>query len=273
MTDDEFLAAYLGLLGVERANSPSLELLRELHVAHLHRIPFENLSIHLGEPLSLEADRLAEKVLCRSRGGFCYELNGIFARLLELLGFRVILMAARVWAGAGLGPPLDHLVLRIETGTQGTWLADVGFGDHSVYPIEWEANLDQQEPGGTFRLEPQRNGDIDLYRNGSVQYRIETHPRILSDFEGMCWYHQTSPDSHFTRSLVCTRRTSEGRVTLSGRRLITTTESGRTEIELEGDDAVLDAYRTHFRIELERVPEITSPATASGRGPLQHDDS
>jgi N-hydroxyarylamine O-acetyltransferase len=70
MTDDEFLATYLGLLGVEPANSPSLELLRELHFAHLHCIPFENLSVHLGKPLSLEADRLAEKVLGRSRGGF-----------------------------------------------------------------------------------------------------------------------------------------------------------------------------------------------------------
>jgi N-hydroxyarylamine O-acetyltransferase len=79
VTDDEFVAAYLGRLGVQPATGPTLRLLRDLHFAHVHRIPFENLSIHLGEPLSLEPDRLAQKVLGRSRGGFCYELNGTFA--------------------------------------------------------------------------------------------------------------------------------------------------------------------------------------------------
>jgi N-hydroxyarylamine O-acetyltransferase len=89
-----------------------------------------------------------------------------------------------------------------------------------------------------------------------VQYRIETHPRALEDFEGMCWYHQTSPRSHFTRTVVCTRRTSEGRVTLSGRRLITTTESGRSEVVLSEDEDVLNAYRAHFGIDLDRVPRL-----------------
>ena len=271
MTDNEFVTAYLGRLEVQPGAEPTLEYLRALHCAHVNRVPFENLSIHLGEPLSLEPDRLAEKVLERFRGGFCYELNGVFARLLDLLGFQVTLMAARVWDGEAFGPPLDHLVLQVTTATEGIWLADVGFGDHSVYPIGWVTGLDQSEEGGTFRLEQQEGGDFDLYRNGSVQYRIETHPRTLGDFEGMCWYHQTSPRSHFTRTLVCTRRRSEGRVTLSGRRLITTTESGRTEEGLEGDRVVLNAYRVNFGIDLERVPEVT-PSTGALSGPPFDDD-
>ena len=254
--DDEFVAAYLARLGVEPARAPTLALLRELHFAHVCRIPFENLSIHLGEPLSLEPGPLAHKVLGRSRGGFCFELNGTFARLLDLLGFQVVLMAARVWGGGAFGPPLDHLALRVTTAAEGTWLVDVGFGDHSVYPVGWAPGLDQSEPGGTFRLEQAGDADVDVYRNGSVQYRIETHPRALGDFEGMCWYHQTSPRSHFTRTVVCTRRTPEGRVTLSGRRLITTTASGPTETVLAGDEAVLNAYRAYFGIDLERVPEL-----------------
>lgn len=260
MTDDEFTAAYLGRLGVELVKTPTLALLRELHYAHVCRIAFENLSIHLDEPLSLEPGRLAQKVLGRSRGGFCYELNGTFARLLEALGFGVTLLAARVWDGEAFGPPLDHLALRVTTAADGTWLADVGFGEHSLYPIAWEPGLDQSEPGGTFRLAPAGEGDFDLYRNGSVQYRIETHPRALGDFEAMCWYHQTSPRSHFTRTVICTRRTSEGRVTLSGRRLITTSESGRTETVLSEDEDVLVAYRTHFGIYLDRIPDLTTIA-------------
>ncbi len=147
-TDDEFVAAYAARLEVEPAEAPTLAGLRELHHAHVGRIPFENLSIHLDEPVSLEPGRLAQKVLGRSRGGFCYELNGMFARLLDILGFGVTLSAARVWDGDSFGPPLDHLVLLVEAGADGNWLADVGFGDHSLYPIAWEPDSDQVEPGG-----------------------------------------------------------------------------------------------------------------------------
>jgi N-hydroxyarylamine O-acetyltransferase len=108
-----------------------------------------------------------------------------------------------------------------------------------------------------FRLEPTDDGNWDLYRNGAVQYRIEHISRLLADFEAMCWYQQTSPSSHFTRSLVCTRRTDAGRVTLSGRRLIITTEDGRREAEIEGDEGLLDTYREVFGMDLDRVPTVS----------------
>jgi len=85
-------------------------------------------------------------------------------------------MAAWVWAGEAFGPASRPSRPPGRNPADGTWLADVGFGDHSVYSITWETDSDQSEPGGTFRLEEQQNGDIDLYRNGCVQYRIETHP-------------------------------------------------------------------------------------------------
>ena len=257
---EDFVRAYLRRLGVDSAGPADLTLLRELHAAHLRRIPFENISIHLGEPLSLEPAELTDKILVRGRGGFCYELNGLFALLLSELDYRVSLLGARVWDGQTFGPPLDHLVLAVGMAdADERWAVDVGFGDHSVYPLPWKDSVDHDDPDGVFRFERADDGDWDLYRNAAVQYRIEQHPRVLSEFDAMCWYHQTSPNSPFTRSTVCSRRTDEGRVTLSGRRLITTTADGKHEEEIAEDDLLLATYTTVFGIELERLPSAPLP--------------
>src|SRR6476661_8880772 len=76
--------------------APTAALLGALHQAHLFAVPFENLSIHYGQPITLEDETLYDKIVSRRRGGFCYELNGLFARLLRRLGFTVTLLSARV---------------------------------------------------------------------------------------------------------------------------------------------------------------------------------
>jgi hypothetical protein len=110
-------------------------------------VPFENLSIHLGEPVSLDERDLIGKIVGRRRGGFCYELNGAFALLLEALGAQVSRVAARVYGEAGLGPPFDHLALIVRpAGGSGPWLADVGFGSHSDFPLLLDRRDDQDDP-------------------------------------------------------------------------------------------------------------------------------
>ncbi|MET9800399.1 arylamine N-acetyltransferase [Streptomyces sp. NPDC006368] len=247
---------YLRRIGATRPTRLDADALRELHVRHLLTVPFENLSIHLGEDIVLEEKALLDKVVYARRGGFCYELGGAFAALLRDLGFRVAFLQARSVDSEGRpGIPYDHLALRVETddGT-GPWLVDVGFGDHSHYPLALEDRGEQEDPGGTFRIEETSDGDVDVLRNGEVQYRIEQRTRELSDFRAGAWYHRTSPASHFTRSLVCSRLTEAGRITLSGRKLVTTLDGERTERILEGDDEVLAAYRDHFGIVLDLLP-------------------
>ncbi|MGH9058806.1 MAG: arylamine N-acetyltransferase family protein [Acidimicrobiales bacterium] len=257
MDQIEFVEAYVARLGLERREQADVVGLRALQSAHLQRVPFENLSIHLGEPITLDFDVLVDKILRRRRGGFCYELNGLFAELLTALGYRVTLLAARVWDGQQFGPPLDHLALRVEcVDDEVAWLADVGFGAHSHYPLRLRPGLEQADPGGVFRVEPAGEGDLDVWRDGTVQYHLEAHPRVLADFEAMCWYQQTSPRSHFTRTVVCTIQTGRGRLTLSGNRLIRTEGSGKQEVELADDAAILDEYRTSFGIALDQVPRV-----------------
>ncbi|MEV6318233.1 arylamine N-acetyltransferase [Streptomyces sp. NPDC051776] len=261
--------AYLRRIGATRPARADEAALRDLQLRHLCSVPFENLSIHLGEEIVLEETPLVDKVVGARRGGFCYELNGAFAALLTSLGWSVSLLAARVFTGPGrVGPPYDHMALRVESPDGGEpWLADVGFGDHSHHPLRFADGEAQADPRGTFRIVEAPAGDLDVFKDGEPQFRLDTRPRQLGDFEATCWWHRTSPKSRFTRSLVCSRLLENGgRITLSGRKLVTTTAGGRREEELKTDHDVLSAYRSHFGIELRHVPEVLAPLSeVSGR--------
>ncbi|WP_326723159.1 MULTISPECIES: arylamine N-acetyltransferase [unclassified Streptomyces] len=265
--------AYLRRIGAQYPAWPTSDALRELHRRHLEAVPFENLSIHLGEEIVLEEKRLLDKLVGARRGGFCYELNGAFGALLGALGFDVTLLAGRVYGDEGrLGIPYDHLALRVRTVDGGDWLTDVGFGAHSLYPLAFGERGEQEDPGGTFRVVeagPDAAGvrgaggsrereDLDVIRNGKTQYRLEVRPRVLGDFVTGAWWHSTSPVSHFARSLVCSRVTEDGgRITLSGRNFTVTAADGAKEVsELATDEEVLATYRDRFGIELGRVPEV-----------------
>jgi N-hydroxyarylamine O-acetyltransferase len=257
--DAATLAAYLGRIGAGRPAALDAAALAALHRAHQETVPFENLSIHLGEPISLDEDALIAKIVTRRRGGFCYELNGAFALLLESLGAQVSRVAARVYGADGrLGPLFDHLALvaSLPDGS-GPWLADVGFGAHSSYPLRYHDRDGQDDPGGRFSLADAQDGDVDVAKDGEPQYRIERRERSLADFVPTCWWQATSPDSHFTRSTICSRLTGAGRISLSGRTLIRTSGGTRTEQELDADADVLAAYQDHFGIVLDRVPTVT----------------
>ncbi|MFE1285187.1 arylamine N-acetyltransferase [Streptomyces sp. NPDC058751] len=265
--------AYLRRIGAQHPGWPTSGVLRELQLCHLRTVPFENLSIHLGEGIVLEEKRLLDKVVGSRRGGFCYELNGVFGALLAVLGFDVTLLAARVYGDDGKpGIPYDHLALRVRTADGGDWLTDVGFGAHSHYPLSFTERGEQRDPGGTFRVvesAPDAAGvrgaggsreyeDLDVLMGGKRQYRLEVRPRVLEDFAAGAWWHGTSPLSHFTRSPVCSRVTEDGgRITLSGRRFTVTAADGTKEVsELVTDEEVLATYRERFGIELDRVPEV-----------------
>jgi len=247
--------AYLSRIGMPTdPGPPSAELLRELHLRHLESVPFENLSIHLDEPVSLDEEALLDKIVQRRRGGFCYELNGAFAALLEALGFRVSRHAARVFNDDGqLGIPFDHLALIVDLEEE--WLVDVGFGRHSAYPLRLDWPDAQDDPGGKFLILDAPAGDVDVLMNGTPVYRMERRVRALDEFRIGAWWNTTSPESHFTRSLTCSLQLPDGRVTLSGNRLIRTVGDKRTETELP-EVEVLDAYRTVFGITLDQVPRV-----------------
>ena len=248
------VAAYLARISYDGPIEPTLPVLREIHLAHLRSVPFENLDIHLGRPISLDEEDLFAKLVPARRGGFCYELNGLFAALLRAIGYEVTLLAAQFPLADGRVPiEFDHLVLQVAAPGMALVLADVAAGRRSfASPLDIESDAPQWQPaaGASFRLLPE-SGAMHLWRQeagGAWErvYRFTWQPRQLSDFQTGCDFHQTSPESEFTRKRVCTVMTGDGRVTLSGNLLITTRNGARQEEELPDEAAWARALQVHF---------------------------
>lgn len=281
--------AYLDRIGYAGPLAPTAETLRALHRRHMLSVPFENLDIGLGREIVLDSVRFLKKIVNRHRGGFCYELNGAFAWLLTALGFRVTLLSARVADKDGItSKEFDHLTLRVEpaeapvrkdglgqalpgeklreearreegraeAGALGdVWLADVGFGNNFLEPLRLVSHVERQDPAGPFRLidagERWRLERREPEGGWRLQYDFSPKARQLSEFAGMCHYHQTSPESYFTRNRICSLATPNGRVTLSGMRLIVTSNGTKEEKVLATTADWRLALRDHFGIVLD----------------------
>src|SRR5689334_3711895 len=143
--------AYLKRINYHGPLDLTSETLRALQVAHLQSVPFENLSIHNGEPIVLDEDALFTKIVERKRGGFCYECNGVFAGLLRALGFEVVMLGAGVaHREGGFGPNFDHMALMVTL--KDRWLVDVGFGESFVEPLLLDSRDVQVQGTHAFRI-------------------------------------------------------------------------------------------------------------------------
>ncbi len=217
-------------------------------------VPFETLDISLGRPIRLDLGSLLSKVVEARRGGYCYELNGLFAALLRHLGYAVDLVSARV----------DDLGRRDSPTPSTTWPSS------SPRPCStdrcWPMSASVTASSSRCRcahgaVAHERGKDVGLVREGDdwhyreradggewrTQFVFTTTPHPLADFEPRNVWQQTSPESHFTRGPVVSRLTPTGRVTLRGTRLITTTPGRRDEVVLDEAD-VPAALAGHFGI-------------------------
>jgi len=240
---------------------PSLPLLRALHDAHMLAVPFENLSIHYHQPITLGDEALYDKIVRRRRGGFCYELNCLFAWLLQRLGFTVTPLSARVAQPDGdFTPEFDHMTLHVHQfdgwdGLDGAdWLADVGFGDSFRLPLRLQADVEQDGGDGhRYRLRfDAAEASWLMQQSGATgwesQYRFTLQPRIMADFAARCHFQQTSPTSHFTQKRICSLALPDGRITLSDLRLITTLHGIRDECELASEDEYREVLAQQFGV-------------------------
>jgi N-hydroxyarylamine O-acetyltransferase len=247
------IPAYLARISYQGPTNPTLQTLRGLHRAHMLSVPFENLDIGLKRKIVCDEEAFLHKIVDYHRGGFCYEMNGAFAALLRQLGFRVTLLSARVPRADGSdGPEFDHLTLRVDLDEP--WLADVGFGDFVLEPLLLKTDIVQDQGGKKYRLFEvgDRMHVQKCDRDGvwKPEYSFRLQARQLSDFAKMCRYHQTSPDSPFTKKRLCTIATPDGRITLSNMRLIVTHGNSREESEVESDVGWNAALKTHFGVVL-----------------------
>ena len=247
------IAHYLERLRFTGDYAADRDTLYALHRAHMLTVPFENLDIPLKRPIILEEQALYHKVVEYRRGGFCYELNGLFAALLREIGFQVDFLSARVWTGRDFSQDFDHMALLVHL-EDDQWLADVGFGDCFIEPLRFVANQEQTIRDVIYRLLPlddrwllQSRKPGEEWEN---QYLFSTTPYTLKDFEPMCEWQQHAPESGFNKRRICSRATDEGRVTLSDYKLIVSSPGHREEIILPSEKAVTAALEQHFAVDL-----------------------
>lgn len=251
------ISPYLARLNYFHSIKPDVETLYGLHLAHMQNVPFENLDIGVKRPIQLTEDALWRKIVINRRGGFCYELNGLFAALLKSIGFEVTYLNARVYNHEGkLGIDFDHLALLGRVPNQPErWLVDVGFGDSFNQPLSFEEKGEQVQGLRSYRLEQTAEGYVSWQKNynGSWErlYFFDLQPRQFpTDYEAACLYHQTSPASSFTRGSIISRATSDGRVSLEDGRLILTQNGQRIERRLKDKNEYHALLKEHFNITL-----------------------
>ena len=250
--------AYLERIGYSGGLRPCEKTLRKLHRAHTLGIPFENLDVYYRRPVSLETSALFKKIVTRARGGYCFEMNGLFAAVLKELGFKVRLLLARVGMDfkRKFGPK-THQVLMVEASNK-RWLADVGFGkDGLVEPIRLDTRDDQQQFSRVFRLDqdPGFGYVLDLVTPNTIrcQYAFTLEACTMADYLMSNYFTATHPDSLFVRHRICTIPTAQGRVTLTDTQLKIDSPAGIevTPILNEADFGI--KLRKYFGIDLDSV--------------------
>jgi N-hydroxyarylamine O-acetyltransferase len=230
---------------------PNLETLTQLQTAHLKSIPFENLDIHWNRPIVLDEERFFEKIVSDRRGGFCYELNGLFNTLLQDTGFQTRLISARVFNGKEFGPEFDHAAIIVSIDGE-EYLADVGFGTFSAEPLRFLVDVEQNDPAGLFviRRYDDKYFEVAKQNDGlwTPEYVFEDIARRLSDFEAMCDFQQYSPDSHFRKGKLCSIMTETGRKTLSEKTFVVTENGRKNETPVNSDSEFYTLLEREFGI-------------------------
>ncbi|KAK1163374.1 arylamine N-acetyltransferase, pineal gland isozyme NAT-10-like isoform X1 [Acipenser oxyrinchus oxyrinchus] len=225
------LTEYFARIGYTEPNyKADLKTLTELHEHHIRSIPFENLSIHCGEKITLDLETIYNKLVRNKRGGLCYENNQLFSWVLKEMGYDVTYLGAKE---PGLLPNCveSHLFIKVLIDGK-PYIADVGYGIfwQIWQPLELISGKDQPQLPGVFRLDEDK-GVWNLQKTGrrsdvpnesfggssilanslfKVVYSFTLVPRQIKDFTELFTFLQTSPESLFANKSICSLQTTTG---------------------------------------------------------------
>lgn len=256
---------YLARIGMDRTGVVAdIAGLKMLQRQHLLNVPFENLDIHWRRPIRVDIGAFYQKIVVENRGGFCYELNGLFNELLRELGFVTRLLSARVATPDGsFTPEYDHAAILVIFGEM-QYIADVGFGAFSAEPLQFIAEVEQDDPAGTFMV---RRHDMEYFEvakqedsGWKSEYIFKPLGHDLSEFADRCEWQQVSPDSHFTKGRLCSLMTVNGRKTLTDDKFILTEGNNKSEIPIVGEDEFETVLFTQFGITVAGITQSHSLA-------------
>lgn len=240
---------------------PNLKFLKKLHSAHIHQVPFENLDIHYNKKIQLDYSKIFKKLIENRRGGFCYELNGLFYHLLAHLGFDCFLASGSMKKKSGeFDPEYGHMVIILNLDEK-VFLVDVGFGNSFSYPKEIAVGPVQMDytTYWRFQKDPDENFLLQYSLDASsftTKYRFNLEEKQMIQFMEMCDFHQTSPKSHFTQGKLISIKTPDGRVTLTNKKLKILKLSEVQESAILNEDEFLSKLEQYFAISYKQLSAL-----------------
>jgi N-hydroxyarylamine O-acetyltransferase len=254
MNDGE-LARYLERIGHGWHVRPKLPTLRSLHRAHVTAIPFENLDVQLGEVPSLKPDAIFDKLVERRRGGWCYEMNGLFGAALEAIGFDVTRVSCGVMRQDGGDARMGtHLALLVEC--DGPWLCDVGFGGSLLEPLPLAAG---ERKDDIYTITLGETGDAHWRYTETAEtpfsYDFRAAPADERLLAAKRDWQATDPTSNFTLNLVAHRRLADRHLLLRGRVLTDRGPAGTTTHTLADADEFVSTLVQRIGVDEPRARE------------------
>lgn len=250
------LDAYFSRIGYDGPRAPTLDTLKAIHYAQAVSIPFENLDVLAKRPIHLDLASLQKKLVTEKRGGYCFEVNGLFAAVLRELGFDITTLIGRVrWmAPEEVDTARSHMLMRVEL-PEGPFLADAGFGGLTMTgPIRFETGAEQETPHEPRRLLEHEDGlELQAKIGGGwvPVYRFTLEPHRRTDYEVASWYTSTHPSSIFVQFLIA-GRPREGRwLSLFNREFKIRGLDGKAETRvLDSADEIAEVLDSYFGISL-----------------------
>jgi N-hydroxyarylamine O-acetyltransferase len=266
--DPSQLDQYFARIQYKGPRAPTLQVLHALTGAHTQNIPFENLDVLLGHGIDLSDDVVFDKLVVRKRGGYCFEQNALFMRVLSALGFEVKPLSARgriFWPDRSFVPPRTHLLLQVTLNGE-RWLTDVGMGGNSLTAaIRFELDIEQTTPHDTRRIV--RDSDkwfhqIRYAEQWADVAEITGEEMPLIDRIVANWYTSSHPNSHFKGRMIVARAGEDGRrYTLSHNELKQRERDGHATTQaITTPEQLLEILANKFGIELPpdtRFPDLT----------------
>ena len=245
------LAAYLARIG-QPAGEPDGATLARLHRAHVAAIAFENLDVVLGRGVAVDLAAVQDKLVGRHRGGYCYEHGVLFAAVLTRLGFDVDRLLARIGHDPQRPRARTHMTLRV-TGSDGRWLADVGFGTGLLTPLSWTDGQEAHQGGWTYRLVEDGGWQLQerTPEGWTPLYDMILEPVHASDVVVANHFTSTHPSSPFVGRVVVVREDEHHRTRLLGRELGVTRPDGSTSLRQVDARELPDLLRERFGIVLD----------------------
>jgi N-hydroxyarylamine O-acetyltransferase len=258
------LHRYLNRIGYGGPLSPTRTTLHNLHRAHLLAIPFENLDVQMGVRPTFDLDATFEKIVARKRGGWCYEMNGLFGWVLRELKFKVDFIGAAVDRNKrGEKALMNHLALIVHLDEP--YLADVGFGNGMLVPTPLRVGSFHD---GRFDFRLTREGDwwrFHNHRHNGSTYDFTDRAYDYSAFEAKARWLATTAESPFVQNLVVARLTEDGMKFLTNAALQHFTEVGIAEETAPNAAALETLLREHFDLEVDRIDALWNRVASQQR--------